>query len=436
MNPAVRRTLERSQEAMRTRFPWFDVNKVLGSSFDVFHQDPSKQRGLIANLQSSHTARIKVGDFHFALTATPIIQDGVRIGTSLEWLDVTADTNFRHELRNAVHHAANGELGTRISADASNERFAILANTANTLFETTQSAIDEVQTVLRALSQGDLTVRTSKDMAGVFGEMADNANETAGRLSELIGKLQEAIEAITTSAREIAQGNADLSRRTEQQSANIEETAAAMEELTSTVRQTTDSSRQAAQLAAEAAKVAGEGGQLVSTVVKTMGEIEESSRQMAEIITTIEGIAFQTNILALNAAVEAARAGEQGRGFAVVAAEVRALAQRSASAAKEITALIQGSVEKVEHGNAVVGKAGRTMQDIVTNAQKVADIVSEITAAALEQSQGIEQVNNAVTDMDQSVQQNAALVEEISAAAHQMAEQAQVLGRMAERFRV
>lgn len=436
VNPAVQRLLERSQEVLKARFPWFDPHKILGNHFEIFHKDPAAQRQMIEDLREPHSARIDLGDFHFALTANPIVLDGTRIGTALEWHDVSADTNFLHALRNAVHHASNGELSTRIALERHSGRFGTLAQTTNNLLETTQLAIADVQHVLEALARGDLTVRTERKLVGVFQELASDANGTADQLRELITKLQEAISSIRTSADEIAQGNADLSRRTEQQSSNVEETAAAMEELTATVRQTANSAREAKQLAAESAQLAAAGGIVVQDVVKVIGSIEESSRQMAEIITTIDGIAFQTNILALNAAVEAARAGEQGRGFAVVAAEVRALAQRSSAAAKEISALIHQSVDRVGHGSNLAGKAGKTMEEIVTSAQRVAGIVNDISEAAVEQSSGIGQVNEAVTEMDQSVQQNAALVEEISAAAHQMAEYAKDLGVMSERFRI
>jgi methyl-accepting chemotaxis protein len=223
---------------------------------------------------------------------------------------------------------------------------------------------------------------------------------------------------------EIASGNLDLSSRTEEQASSLEETASSMEELTSTVKQNADNARQANQLAVSASEVAGKGGMVVAQVVDTMGSINESSQKIVDIISVIDGIAFQTNILALNAAVEAARAGEQGRGFAVVAAEVRTLAQRSAGAVKEIKSLIDDSVEKVDAGARLVNQAGATMDDIVESIRRVTDIISEITAASQEQTAGIEQINQAITQMDQVTQQNASLVEEAAAAAEAMQNQA------------
>jgi methyl-accepting chemotaxis protein len=241
---------------------------------------------------------------------------------------------------------------------------------------------------------------------------------------------------MTSATGQIAAGNADLSQRTEEQAASLEETASSMEELTSTVKQNADNARQANQLAAGASQVAVKGGAVVGQVVSTMSSINDSSKKIVDIISVIDGIAFQTNILALNAAVEAARAGEQGRGFAVVASEVRSLAQRSAAAAKEIKGLITDSVGKVEDGTRLVGEAGKTMDEIVTSVKRVTDIMAEIAAASQEQSSGIEQVNQAITQMDEVTQQNAALVEEAAAAAESLQEQAQSLTQAVSVFKL
>ncbi|RBD01571.1 methyl-accepting chemotaxis protein, partial [Xanthomonas oryzae pv. oryzae] len=232
----------------------------------------------------------------------------------------------------------------------------------------------EVSRLLGALADGDLSARMQGDFHGVFATMRHDANTTTEQLAQVIGRIQQAAGSIHTASSKIAAGNNDLSQRTEQQAANLEETAASMEELTSTVKQNAESARQANQLAIGAAGVASQGGAVVAQVVTTMSGIEVSSKKIAEIISVIDGIAFQTNILALNAAVEAARAGEQGRGFAVVASEVRTLAQRSASAAKEIKYLIDDSVSKVTEGSQLVHQAGTTMAEIVASVQRVTDI--------------------------------------------------------------
>ena len=255
-------------------------------------------------------------------------------------------------------------------------------------------------------------------------------------LAAIVGQVRTGTETIATASSQVASGSQDLSARTEEQASSLEETASSMEELTSTVKQNADNARQANTLAASASEVAQKGGMVISKVVDTMGEINESARKIADIIGVIDGIAFQTNILALNAAVEAARAGEQGRGFAVVASEVRNLAQRSANAAKEIKSLIGESVEKVRNGSVLVNDAGGTMQEIVESVRRVTDIMGEISAASQEQTSGIEQINQAIAQMDEVTQQNAALVEEAAAASEAMQEQAARLAQAVSVFRL
>ncbi|MCP5287379.1 MAG: chemotaxis protein [Burkholderiaceae bacterium] len=260
--------------------------------------------------------------------------------------------------------------------------------------------------------------------------------QALGRIENAIATVRGGAESITHASNEVAQGSGDLSQRTEQTASNLQETASAMEQLTGTVRQSSDAAAQANQLAHSASSVATRGGEVVAQVVATMQDIHESSRRIADIIGTIDGIAFQTNILALNAAVEAARAGEQGRGFAVVAGEVRQLAQRSATAAREIKALIGTSVERVEAGSQLVGQAGSTMQEVVSSVKRVGDIIAEISAATAEQNAGLGQINGAVAQLDTMTQQNAALVEESAAAAGSLREQSARLADAVRQFHV
>jgi methyl-accepting chemotaxis protein len=303
--------------------------------------------------------------------------------------------------------------------------------------ETLASAVAETQSIIENAKVGDLRNRVPLDgKSGSIASLCDGVNALMDKMTEVVVQVREASETINTAAGEISSGNNDLSSRTEQQASSLEETAASMEELASTVKQNAENSKQANQLASAASGVAVKGGEVVGQVVTTMTSINESAKKIEDIISVIDGIAFQTNILALNAAVEAARAGEQGRGFAVVAGEVRNLAQRSATAAKEIKELITDSVSKTAQGTAQVEEAGKTMHEIVTSVQRVTDIMAEITAASVEQSTGIDQVNQAVTSMDEVTQQNAALVEEAAAAAESLVDQAESLIEVVSAFKL
>jgi methyl-accepting chemotaxis protein-2 (aspartate sensor receptor) len=296
--------------------------------------------------------------------------------------------------------------------------------------------LSELTTVVKAVADGDLTHSFASERDDEIGALVQEVEGMRQRYQTALSQVRASVDSIGTASAEIASGNQDLSARTEQTASNLQRTASSMELLTTTVHQSADSARQANQLAASAAEVAARGGTVVGQVVATMDAINHSSRKIADIISVIDGIAFQTNILALNAAVEAARAGEQGRGFAVVASEVRSLAQRSAEAAREIKALIGASVDKVTSGSALVQNAGTTMDEIVRSVQRVSDIIGEISSTSAEQSNGIGEVNTAVSQLDQMTQQNAALVEESAAAAESLREQAERLAQAVSVFRL
>jgi methyl-accepting chemotaxis protein len=296
--------------------------------------------------------------------------------------------------------------------------------------------LNEAVRIAESVAAGDLTQRIDVHSQDETGKLMQAMQAMQDSLVNIVGQVRTGTETISVASREIASGNADLSSRTESQASSLEETASSMEELTSTVKQNAENARQANQLVGSTADVAVRGGRVVGQVVDTMASIKDSSRKIADIIGVIDGIAFQTNILALNAAVEAARAGEQGRGFAVVASEVRNLAQRSAGAAKEIKALIEDSVGKVDAGGKLVDEAGKTMDEIVTSVKRVTDIMSEIAAASQEQSSGIEQVNQAVGQMDEVTQQNSALVEQAAAAAESLQDQATQLAQAVSVFKL
>ena len=397
-----------------------DTNQLVGANIAV-------TRRLVEVMQ-----RYAVGDLSQDMDRLP--------GDQAVFTDAmdTTKANLRAintQIRDLAGAAARGDFSQRGDGMRFDHDFRAMVENLNTMMQVSDDNLQQISALLRAIAAGDLTARMHGQFHGVFAQMRDDADTTVTQLTDIVGRIQQATDSINLAAGEIASGNSDLSRRTEQQAASLEETAASMEELTSTVRQNADHAVQANQLAAGAANVAEQGGRVVGQVVTTMAGIEAASKRIAEIISVIDGIAFQTNILALNAAVEAARAGEQGRGFAVVASEVRTLAQRSAGAAKEIKQLIDDSVEQVAEGSALVQTAGRTMEEIVTGVRRVNDIMAEISAASKEQSAGIEQVNQTITQMDETTQQNAALVEEATAAARAMEEQAQHLGTAVAIFR-
>jgi len=296
--------------------------------------------------------------------------------------------------------------------------------------------IDKAVKIAQTVAAGDLNSIIEVTSTDETGQLLQALKDMNGSLLTIVNQVRAGTETIATASSQIATGNMDLSSRTEQQASSLEETASSMEELTSTVQQNADNARQANSLAKTASEVASKGGDVVSEVVGTMNSISESAKKIVDIISVIDGIAFQTNILALNAAVEAARAGEQGRGFAVVASEVRNLAQRSASAAKEIKTLISDSVEKVEAGSKLVDLAGTTMDEVVASVKRVTDVISEITSAGQEQTTGIQQINFAITEMDNVTQQNAALVEEAAAAAGSLQDQAKNLAQVVSIFKI
>ena len=346
--------------------------------------------------------------------------------------------NLQKQDSQANQHSIINAISTSRNLTLTAGSFAILIGVllAWLITRSITNPLQQAVAVAIKVADGDLSGKISVQSQDETGRLLSALADMNNSLLSTIASVRQSAEMINTASNEIAQGNADLSARTESQASSLEETASSMEELTSTVRQNADNARQANQLAISATSIANKGGQVVDQVVVTMGSIKTSSSKIVDIISVIDGIAFQTNILALNAAVEAARAGEQGRGFAVVASEVRTLAQRSASAAKEIKTLIDDSVAQVNQGNLLVEQAGQTMQEILSGIRQVADIMAEITAASQEQSAGIEQVNQAITTMDEVTQQNAALVEQAAAAAESLQEQAANLQQTIGIFRL
>ncbi len=428
-NPAVVNLMRAHQNELRQVWPGFDADKLIGSNIDAFHKNPAHQRALLSDPNRLPVkAEIKVAGLEFEVNATMINgPDGEYLGNMVEWRDVTEQKNAVRQIQNLIEDAVSGQLDKRISTDQFEGFLLNLGEGINRLMDAVVEPVQETRRVISGLAEGDLTQSMNGEFEGEFAELRDAVNSTMNKLLSMVNEIGTASGTIASAANEISQGTADLSQRSEEQASSLEETASSMEELTGTVRQNADNAREANQLANSARDEATKGGEVVGKAITAMSEINQSSKKIADIIGVIDEIAFQTNLLALNAAVEAARAGEQGRGFAVVAAEVRNLAQRSASAAKEIKSLINDSVEKVTEGSKLVDQSGATLEEIVGSVKKVSDIIAEIASAGQEQASGIDQINKAVTQMDEMTQQNAALVEEAAASSEAMNDQAVAL---------
>ena len=436
-NDAVLSMMRRAETDIQQALPSFSVDTLIGSNIDQFHKDPSHQRKMLASLNATFKGRIHVAERCFDLIANPVIDaSGERLGTVVQWLDVTEQLLAEQQIEQLIMKASTGELDQRLDTDDYSGFMKDVAIGINQLLGSITHPLGEVKRVLTALADGDLTQSMEGDYLGEFAELNRALQTSVSSLNTIVAQIRSAGSSISTGATEISAGNMTLSNRTESQAASLEETAASMEEMTSTVKLNADNSEQARQLASAAEALATKGTEVSHNVTTSMSEISASSRKISEIIGVIDEIAFQTNLLALNAAVEAARAGEQGRGFAVVASEVRNLAQRSASAAKEIKELISDSVKKVEEGSLFVDESGKALGDIMGSIKDVSELVHEIAAASREQAIGIEQVNIAVTQMDEGVQQNAALVEQVAAASGTMDEEASELKSLVSQFQV
>lgn len=423
MNNTVAEMFQNAEADIRTQLPNFDSSKLMGANIDQFHKNPAHQRGLLASLSSTFSSELVIGGRHMNIVANPVRNDeGERIGVVVEWLDRTREVMVEQEIEEIVDSVKIGRLDKRLSLADKQGFFAKLSEGINELTDVIERVFKDIGSTMESMAEGDLTNRITSDYQGVYLNCKNDINATIDKLSEIFGQVSESATFINNSSQEIASGNNNLSQRAEQQAANLEETAASMEELTSTVKNNAENAQQANLVASNARELAEKGGSVVNAAVAAMQEINESSNKIADIIGVIDEIAFQTNLLALNASVEAARAGEQGRGFSVVATEVRNLAQRSATAAKESKELIQSSVQKVRAGSEFVNQTGVALSEIVAGVKKVGDIVAQIANASVEQSAGIAQVNQAVAQMDEITQQNAALAEEASAASVSMSD--------------
>lgn len=390
---------------------------LVNVAFDELHAlDVMRSENLLAT-EEPVSARMQAGGHTIDLTASPVFNEaGDRLGAVVEWKNKTGQVAVERDIAGLVQAASEGDFSQRLGVDGKDGFAAELSSGMNELVGVVDRGLKEVERVVLAMADGDLTIRMQGEHKGAFGTMRSSIDQMSGQMEDMLSRITEVSDAVKVANDEISAGMNDLSARTEHQASSLEETSASMEELSATVRQNAENAQEANQVAAEARKAATAGGKVTGRAVAAMGGIEASSKKITEIVGLIQEIAFQTNLLALNASVEAARAGEAGRGFSVVANEVRALAQRSAQASKDIKELISGSDNQIQEGARLVGEAGAALNEIVTSVTRVADHVSEIAVASQEQTSGIDQVSTAIGGMDETTQQNASLVEEATGA--------------------
>lgn len=436
INQSAQNLFNKHENKIKTELPEFAATDIINNQMDLFGDSETNNK-MIPSLTSSKTQIIEIGGLTFKVTISPVVNDeGERLGAVSEWIDMTQQLSIEAEIDAVVTKVVDGDLSNTISLEGKDGFLLNLSKGINSIIYVVDNALKDVENSLSMLSTGDLTYKVNKDYSGIFAVLINNINITVDKLYEVVSEIQMASGHIDTSSKEIESGNKDMSTRTEQQASNLEETASSMEELTSIVKNNAANASQAQEISHQANIAAEKGGKIIINAVHAMDEINTSSTKISDIIGVIDEIAFQTNLLALNASVEAARAGEQGRGFAVVASEVRNLAQRSATAAKEIKELIIDSVGKVQNGSELVNQSGETLNNIVNSTQKAGTLITEIASASKEQAIGIEQVNEAIAQMESITQQNASLAEQTSAASMNLATQADTLNEMINFFKI
>ena len=416
-NKAMVALAERLAEHLSPVLAGFASPDLVGADFDALHNVEIMRAASLKDESQQVTARMVAAGRTIDLTASPVFnEEGGRLGTVVEWQDMTAQVMVESEIAGLVHAASAGDFSQRLTEADKSGFMADLANGMNELLDVVDNGISQVVKVISALAEGDLTKRMTGQYSGAFAKLKQDADRMGQQMEEMVGRIASMSTVVKSATDEISAGIADLSARTEHQASSLEETTASMEELSATVSQNADNANVASEVATSAQHAASKGSDVVHRVIDAMGDIEQSSHRITDIVGLMQEIAFQTNLLALNASVEAARAGNAGRGFSVVANEVRALAQRSAVASKDIRDLITNSEGQVQEGVRLVGEAGGALEEIVTSVKKVAGLVSEIAAASREQTAGLDQVSSAVNSMDEMTQKNAALVEETTGA--------------------
>jgi len=411
MNRAIVKMFSNSESQIKNQLNRFELKKLIGTNIDDFHKDPSRQRNLLGSLATTFRSSITIGGRYFDLIANPIISDkGERLGSVVEWADVTNELAVQKEIETIIDGAVEGDFDKRVSLDGKEKFFLKISEGINQLLDISSKGLKDVVNALGKISNGDLSSKITEDYKGIFGELKEYVNNTVQKLETTISEVKTKADTLVEAAEEVTSTAQTLSQGASEQAASVEETSASLEEMTASIDQNAENAKQTESISTKSAKEAAEGGKAVINTVEAM-------KQIADKISIIEDIAYQTNLLALNAAIEAARAGEHGKGFAVVASEVRKLAERSQKSANEISSLASGSVQIAE-------TAGRLINEIVPAINKTADLVQEISAASSEQSSGVNEVNKAMTQLDQVSQQSASASEELAAIAEELKSQA------------
>ncbi|MDT8990100.1 methyl-accepting chemotaxis protein [Curvibacter sp. APW13] len=423
MNETVTSMMQRNEAELRKVLPHFNARQLIGQNIDVFHKNPSHQRGMLAALQTTYRTQIQVGTLYFSLAASPIVNaQGVRLGTVVEWADRTDEVHAEHELQGLVQAAAQGEFSTRLGTEGKTGFFATLAEGMNHVMENSEQGLSDIAQLIESFSRGDLTQRIERNYQGLFGKVKDSANATAENLARVLGEVRSAADALTGAANQVSATAQSLSQAASEQAASVEETTAQIDTMSASISQNSDNAKVTDGMATKTSKEAVEGGAAVTQTVGAM-------KQIAAKIGIVDDIAYQTNLLALNAAIEAARAGEHGKGFAVVAAEVRKLAERSQEAAKEIGELAGNSVTTAE-------RAGKLLDEIVPSIQKTSELVQEIAAASAEQSESVVQIGGAMGQLSKATQQNASASEQLAATSEELSGQAEQLQQSIAFFQI
>jgi methyl-accepting chemotaxis protein len=424
----------RNEKTLQSALPNFSAKTIVGSNMDIFHKDPSHQRKMVSALQSSWTGRLEVAGLFLDLTVVPVINKGVKQAYVVEWRDMTAQVKIQNDLANAIHKASIGILSNRINLEGQDGFYLQVGSGVNSLLSGLQSFMAKTIFNIGEIAFNRLNGQLDGEYSGSYRMTQDAINIALRGLNEMVGQVQFSANTVNDAMHQLSSGVNDFSNQVQQQAAAIEQTSAASQQMLASVQQNLSTIQHANSVAKNVTHQVNAGRDIMERALISMQAVEASGKKIGDIVSLIDSIAFQTNLLALNAAVEAARAGDHGRGFAVVASEVRALAGKSAEAAKEIKHLINTSVQQISVGTQGVNEANTALNDIMTATNEVSSIMTEVTNASAEQEQAINEVTTAMTVMDGAIQQSAALVEQTAASADQVSENMDTLNRLISSF--